>query len=100
MKRFLTVLGVIGAMGELLEFLALPAIFAVIGAWQRLPWQYYAITIGGYFGLWLVGELLLRWIFHILGKQYSSRIARKFGKIAARLSGEKQNSADLPTEEN
>ena len=89
MKKLLIVLGVIGAICELLEYLAIPAILAIIGAFNHFPWQYYAITIGGYFGLLLAGELLLRLIFHSLGKKYTSRITNKLTKLVNRINRNK-----------
>ncbi len=100
MKKLLTILGVLCAIGELLEYLALPALFAILGIWQQLPWQYYAITIGGYFAILLAGELVIRWIFRALGKTYSSRIAGKFKKLVDRIELKQEKSDILPPQEN
>ena len=47
-KRLLSVVGVIAVIGTVLEYLALPALFVVIGLLNGFGWQYYAWTIGGY----------------------------------------------------
>ena len=65
---------------EVLEFLLLPALFVLLGLWKSLPWQYYAITVGGYFGIFLVMELVLTLIFRLLDKKYVPLIVRKLKK--------------------
>ena len=65
---------------EILQFLFLPALFVLLGLWQDLPWQYYAVTVGGYFGIFLVMELVLTLIFRWLDKKYVPRIVRKLKK--------------------
>ena len=85
---------------ELLEVLALPILFLILGLWQDMPWQYYAITIGGYFGLLLVLGGLMHLIFKLLGRKYTSRLARRAGKYRTRFIMENENSPDLPAEHN
>lgn len=99
-KRFLAVLGVICTICELVEYLTLPAIFAVIGVWLQLPWQYYAITIGSYFAVLALGETMIWLFFQALGRPHSPRIFRKVQKISRKFSGKKQNSALGTQEEN
>ena len=48
-KALLNLVAILCFLWELVEFLLPPAFFLVIGLWQQMPWQYYAITIGGYF---------------------------------------------------
>lgn len=87
-KGLLTLLGILGAIVELLEFLFFPLIFLIAGLLLQLPWQYYAITIGGYFALFILGELLLYLIFKRLEKKYSSRFVQKMEKILSKFSTE------------
>ena len=47
-----------------------------------------AITIGGYFALFILGELLLYLIFKRLAKKYSSRFAKKMERIISKFSTE------------
>ena len=65
---------------EILQFLFLPALFVLLGLWQDLPWQYYAVTVGGYFGILLVNELVLTLVFRWLDKKYVPLIVRKLKK--------------------
>ena len=71
---------------EMIEFLALPALFLIIGLLNSLPWQYYAITIGGYFALFIVIEILIRIVFKIIDKKYTSLIERKLEKYFDKFS--------------
>ncbi len=99
-KVLLFLLALVCGLIELLEVLALPILFLILGLWQDLPWQYYAITIGGYFGLLLVLEGLLRLVFKLMGRKYTSRFQRKARKYRTRFSLEHKNYPDLPTEDN
>ena len=87
-KVLMTLFSILGAIVELVEFLFFPLIFLIAGLLLQLPWQYYAITIGGYFALFILGELLLYLIFKGLVKQYSSRFAKKMEKILSKFSTE------------
>ena len=84
----------------MLEVLALPILFLILGLWQNFPWQFYAITIGGYFGLLLVLGGLMHLIFKLLGRKYTSRLARRSGKYRTRFLKEHENSPDLTQEDN
>jgi uncharacterized membrane protein len=99
-KVLLFLLALVCGFMELLEVLALPILFLILGLWQDLPWQYYAITIGGYFGLLLIGELVIHLIFRALERKYTSRIARKAEKYRTRFLKEHENSPDLTAEDN
>lgn len=87
-KAFLVLIGVICFIGECLEVLLLPLGFLIFGLWQQMPWQFYAITIGGYFGLLLVLNLLLHLIFRLLGKHYASRFEKALTKLITKFSTE------------
>lgn len=65
---------------DVTEFLALPALFFIIGVMNSLPWQYYAITMGGYFVIFIVLEIILYFIFKVLDKKYTPLIERKLEK--------------------
>ena len=65
---------------DVIGFLALPALFIIIGLMNSFPWQYYAITIGGYFALFIVLEIILHFIFKALDKKYTPLIERKLEK--------------------
>lgn len=99
-KALLIVFGMFGAIVGLIEFLLLPALFLLFGLWQQMPWQYYAITIGGYFGLWLLLEIALRLIFRWAGLRFSSRFERALARLVSKFSRAGENSADVPPEHN
>ena len=71
---------------ELLEFLVIPALFVVIGLLCDLPWQYYAVSIGGYVALHVLIEILLFFIFKAVDQKYTPRIERKLERICDRFS--------------
>ena len=84
MKKLLNFVGNILYVGmviwDIIEFLALPAVFLVIGLINSLPWQYYVISIGGYFALFIILEIILHFIFKALDKKYTPLIERKLEK--------------------
>ena len=100
LKILIILLSVIVTLLELAEFLLLPALFALIGALNHCPWPYYAITVGGYFALMLIAELILRLVFHALNKQYASRFSKKIEKIITRFFANGEDSPSLPPENN
>ena len=71
---------------DIIEFLAIPALFLVIGLLNSFPWQYYAISIGGYFALFIILEIILHFVFKALDKKYTPLIARKIQKYFDKTS--------------
>jgi hypothetical protein len=65
---------------DIAEFLAIPALFIVIGLLNSFPWQYYAIAIGGYFALFIILEIVLHLVFKALDKKYMPLVIRKLEK--------------------
>lgn len=92
MKKFFDLLGNILYIGmilwDIIEFLTLPALFLIIGLINSLPWQYYAISIGGYFVLFIILEIVLYFIFKALDKKYMPLIVRKLEKYFDKFSKE------------
>ncbi len=84
MKKLLNVIGTILMIGfilwDIIEFLAIPALFVVVGLLNSFPWPYYAITIGGYVALFIMAELAAHFIFKALDRKYTPLIARKIEK--------------------
>ena len=72
MKRPLTfiddVFPVMITILNILRYSVVPVLFAVIGLIFSLPWQYYAITIGGYFAIVIITKSFRYWIVKILCK--------------------------------
>ena len=84
MKKLLNVIGYILYVGmilwEVIEFLAVPAVLVILGLLNELPWQYYVISIGGYFALFIILEIILHFVFKALDKKYTPLIERKLEK--------------------
>ena len=90
MKKLFIFIGNILYVGmviwDIIEFLALPAVFLVIGLLNSFPWQYYAISIGGYFALFIILEIILHFVFKALDKKYTPLIERKLEKYFDKFS--------------
>ena len=90
MKKKLNFIGNILYVGmiiwDIIEFLAIPALFIVIGLLNSFPWQYYAIAIGGYFALFVILEIILHFIFKALEKKYTPLLERKLEKYFDKFS--------------
>ena len=90
MKKFLNFVGNILYVGmviwDIIEFLAIPALFLVIGLLNSFPWQYYALSIGGYFALFIILEIILHFVFKALDKKYTPLIERKLEKYFNKFS--------------
>ena len=72
-------------IGDIIEFLAIPALFLVIGLLNSFPWQYYAISIGGYFALFIILEIILHFVFKAFDKKYTPLIERKLEKHFSKI---------------
>ena len=92
MNRFLHFIGIvvtiIMVIWDTMEFLAVPALFIIIGMLNSFPWQYYVITIGGYTALFIIAEIIAHFVFKALDKKYTPFIERKLEKICNRFSNE------------
>lgn len=85
MKKFLDTIGNIlyflTILFDILEFLFIPALLIIIGIFNSLPLQYYAISIGIYIALFILIDLIIRFISKALSKKYSPIIKRIVDKI-------------------
>ena len=90
MKKIISFIANILCIGmvirDIIEFLALPALFLIIGLLNSFSWQYYAIAIGGYFALFIILEIVLHFIFKALNKKYTPLIERKLEKYFNKFS--------------
>ena len=75
------VLKIIMIIWDIIELLTVPAIFVVIGLLNAFPWQYYAISIGGYVVLLILAEITAHFVLKALDKKYTPFIERKFEEI-------------------
>ena len=71
---------------DLIEFLAVPAFFVIIGLFNSFSWQYYVITIGGYFLLFIIFEIVTHFVFKALDKKYTPILEKKFEKHFSKFS--------------
>ena len=89
MNRFLHFIDVIATIimviWDIVEFLAVPALFVIIGVLNSFSWQYYAITIGGYIALFIIAEIIAHFVFKALDKKYTLFIESKLEKIFNRF---------------
>ena len=90
MNRFLHFVGIIATIvmiiWDIVEFLAVPVLFIIIGVLNSFPWQYYAITIGGYVALFIIAEIIAHFVFRALDKKYTPFLERTLKKIFNRFS--------------
>ena len=89
MKVLLKILAIIAGMllvlWQLAEILILPAIFVLIGVLNELPWQYYVISIVGYFLICVIIQIVCHFIFNKLEKKYTPFFERFIDKFADRF---------------
>lgn len=76
-KRVLPVIGAVAVIGTALEYLALPALFVVVGLLNGFSWKYYAWTIGSYLILVALAELIGALVGKMLGKAFEIRLLRR-----------------------
>ena len=84
MKGPLKFLGILLAMaaiiGNIIEMLAIPALFTVIGLLNSFSWKYYAVTIGGYFIIAITIQVIFHFAFKKAEKKYTSFLDKLFTK--------------------
>ena len=92
MKGFLkfiaTILTVIMAICDIFEFLAIPALFVVIGLLNSYSWHYYVITIIAYVIIFALIELIAHSVSSKLDKKYTPRLVRKLEKYFGKPDNE------------
>ena len=71
---------------EIIGFLALPALFVIVGLLNSYPWQYYAFAVGGYLALFLLAEGIAYLLFRAFDKKYTPLLTRKLEKLFDRFS--------------
>ena len=84
MKGFLkfiaTILTVIMAIWDIFEFLAIPALFVVIGILNSFSWRYYVITMVGYVVIFALAELIAHSVSIKLDEKYTPLLVKKLEK--------------------
>lgn len=79
-KIFEIILTVIYVVWELAEILLLPAIFVVAGLMYDLSWKYYIATIGGYFVICIIIQIICHFSFKRFEKKFESALVKLFKK--------------------
>ena len=74
-----------------------PLIFTTIGLIFHVGWPYYLISIGGYYALTVLWELLARLLRSENGKIFHPPFVRKAKKLLAMFQ---ENGQPAPTEDN
>lgn len=82
------ILTAVMVIGEVLEFLALPAILMVIGIICDMPPAFYWVVILGYLAIFAAFQLLLWLLEKKLGKHFDALLTHRIEKIAKRLKKE------------
>ena len=72
---------IIEVVWNLAEILAIPTLFLIVGLLNDFPWQYYAATIGGYFVIAIVIQIICHFVFKRLEKRYESALLKLFYKF-------------------
>lgn len=80
LKFFEIILTIIYVVWELAEILLLPAIFVVAGLMYDLPWQYYLATVGGYFVICIIIQIICHFSFKRFEKKFDSALMKLFKK--------------------
>ena len=90
MKGFLNVLGatasVIALLVDIVQLLALPVLFVVIGYLNSYSWQYYLMSVGGYFVLCILIYLVVRMVCRVFDKKFSFLTERILDEIICLIS--------------
>ena len=98
--RLLKVLCVIAAIimviGEIAEFLFVPALCVLAGVLNGYPWQFYVISIGAYFVFLGLGELIISLICRAIDKKYTPFFKRQMEGIINFVFKKKNEDEQLP----
>lgn len=94
MKGFLKVLDVIFTIvyviWNLVEILAIPALFVVIGVLNSFSWHYYAVVLGGFFAFAIAVQIICHFVFKRFEKKYETALGRLFERIFKKKSDDRE----------
>lgn len=86
MKVLLKILDIIFAIiyviEDLVEIFIIPAVFIAVGLMNDLSWQYYLATVGGFFLMCIILQIILHFVFKRFEKKYESFLLKLFRKKA------------------
>ena len=83
-------------MVQLVYLLVEPLIFTTVGLIMNVRWPYYLVSIGGYYALTAIWELVARYLKTEDGKAFHSPFVSRLKKVMAQFSqnGEKPTKED------
>ncbi len=85
---------------QLAYLLVEPLIFTTVGLILQVSWQYYLVSIGGYYALTAVWELVAYLMANEGGKKIHAPFVRRVLQVKARFTEEPKPVAEETTEEN
>ena len=85
---------------QLAYLLLEPLIFTTVGLILQVSWQFYLVSIGGYYGLTALWELVAYLMRTDGGKTYHSPVVRRVLQLKARLTEDANSVEEETTEEN
>ena len=85
---------------QLVYLLIEPLIFATVGMIFQVNWQYYLVTIGGYYAFSAVWEFVVFLMSDKDSKKFHAPVVRRFKKVLARFSQNEKNVEHPPKEGN
>ena len=98
--RLLKVLAVFAAIimviGEIAEFLFIPALCVLAGVLNGYPWQFYVILIGAYFVFLGLGELIISLICRAIDRKYTPFFKKQMEGIINFVFKKKNEDEQLP----
>ena len=87
-------------MVQLIYLFIEPLIFSTVGLIIQVSWQYYLVSIGGYYALTALWELIAYLKATDSGKKFHSPFVRRLQKVLSRFSDDTKKDEDINKEEN
>jgi hypothetical protein len=85
---------------QLAYLLVEPLIFTTVGLILQVSWQYYLVSIGGYYALTAVWELVAYLMANEGGKKLHSPFIRRVRQVKARFNADTKPVEEESKEEN
>ena len=81
-------------MWNLIELLLAPLIFTTVGMIYQVTWPYYLVSIGGYYAVMAVWEIVARYLSKNSDKEYHCPLVRSWQRVKARLNATSDENAE------
>lgn len=82
LKFFNIILTIFYVIENLVEIFIIPAVFIAVGLVNGLSWKYYLATVGGFFLMCIIVQIILHFVFKRYEKKYESFLLKLFRKKA------------------